>query len=181
MTSYKKIGAAFLLGFLLVGVSFYVSRYTSFALTNSEGPSVIPAPTQRDYIHIQDSNNDGIPDWQDELIKTEPLYLSGASSSYTYPTTLTGQFGIELFKQVLYAYNDGTLDEDQDAITIAAQKALAERAQDVLYTEDDIHTITGADTKTLHAYGNIVANIALSYPSDIDDELTLFKALLNTP
>ena len=179
MASRTKILTAFLLGFLLVATAFYVSRYDPLGF-NAQGPAVTSIPSKRTHIPIQDSDSDGIPDWQAELIDSEPIVLPVASSSYNYPETLTGQFGIEVFKQVLYAYNDGTLEEKEEAITNAAIATLAEKAKDELYTADDIQTVNGNDTELLKNYGNLIAYIALVYPTDIDNEMTVWKDILDT-
>lgn len=177
-SSRKRIYGAFMVGLGLVAGAFILSQYSHvfFSSSASQTANAVIVP-ERKHIPVADSDADNIPDWQDAFLSEEPFILPTAedAENYEYPTSLTGQFGIKFFKEVFLASEYGVLDQSQDKFVEEALKRLAVRARDVLYTKSDIEVIDSNDPELLHAYGNLIALIALSHPITVDNEMEILK------
>lgn len=165
-TSQKRIGSAVLLGAAVIAVSLYLRQTNDQknALTNdtASGIVVTEAP-KRSAINIADSNNDGVPDWQEALVATTPLAgdVLGASSTVPYnpPDTLTERFSRQFFENMLRTKTAGDFGGDSESLVKAATQSLAADAVDTPFTNKDIIVKSDNQPVTLSAYGEAVAEI----------------------
>ena len=174
LDSQKRIAVAFVLGAVLIAGSFYVSRQNTLAQSSQEGEVVVG---ERSYIMVDDANENGLPDWQDALQKRE-LFISdeSASSTYEQPETVTGKFALSFFEDVIRSKNYGAFGETPEELIERATKELASEAYDELLSRKDIeHTLVGADTQQLRAYGNHIAMILTSQNTGEDNEAIILQ------
>lgn len=174
--SKKRIAGAFLVGALLVTMAFLVSQKNSDA-AQSGGALVVAAPP-RTYIDVEDMNKDGVPDWQDMLIQTDPVVIPQASTTYTEPDTITGKFALNFFKDFARAKTFGMFGNSDEELVQEATDALLAQGVDELFTEKDIIIHPLSDTESLRSYGNKVAQIILAHPREGDSEALILQDAL---
>lgn len=177
LDSQKRIAGAFLVGAVLVAGAFYISR-RSDAINSQSGIQAITTE-ERQYIPITDTDEDGVPDWQDSLLSTGDITIPTGTSTYEKPTTLTGSFGVDFFKDYMLAKTYGAFGDTPEELAANASQKLAKKAIDELFTEKDITTFPLNDAQTLHDYGNHVASILLAHPNDGDSEAIILQDYMN--
>ncbi len=141
--------------------------------------AVVTNVPERQPIETRDKNQDGVPDWQEALLVTNALDLASTSAGYQQPDTLTEQFALEFFQDMVRSKNYGAFGSTPDEIALSASEALAQRAQDVLITSNDINISADNSPEALSAYGEAVAKIIATYsqPDTINEAIILEKAL----
>lgn len=174
--SQKRIAGAFLVGALLVAVAFVMSRTTN-ADTLQEG-KLIAAIVEREHIDVDDTNGDGVPNWQDSLVNGEPIILPTASSTYTPPETVTGKFAISFFENLLRSKTQGAFGDTHQELAAEATKRLESQAIDELFTREDITVFPSDDPQSIHAYANHIATILLAHPNTGDNEALILQDAL---
>lgn len=172
-----KIIGAFVAGILIVLAAFYLRSITPQAATTTQ-PEVSVAQVERSHIPVADSNGNNIPDWQDELIRTKPLTFASTSPQYESPQTLTGQFALQFFEDMIRANQSDVFGATPDQLVDQAAQQLVGKAKDELYTRDDIRTTPDTATESLRTYGNTIALIALSNPTEGEAEAYILQDVL---
>lgn len=166
MVLKPRIIAAIVLGLTLVGASFILrpdptEQNVTLAKKEEGGPI-------RDFIVVKDSDDNGIPDWQESFAK-EPIEIDANSSVST--TTRTGQLVSNLASYLMSKPGNPEL-----AVSLFSRE-LATEILDEQYEETDIKTILDNGPAALRAYGNRVAEIAGGYtlPAGTEDEMTILN------
>jgi hypothetical protein len=173
--SQKRIAGAFLVGAILVSMAFVIrGNNASRALVQEGTVSIAP----RTYIPIQDDNNDGIPNWQDELTGPEFIEIPTASSTYVEPTTVTGKFAVSFFEKFLRTKVYGVFGGTKEELVANASQELAEKSKDILFTSDDLTVFSSNNTQALLTYSNHVANIILAHPTKSESEALILQDAL---
>ncbi len=169
----KRIAVAFLVGATIVAGAFLIrgSRDSETVL----GTLTTNTQAKRNYIQTYDSNNDGVPDWQDEIIQEDPIVLPTGSSTYKEPTTVTGKFAVQFFEDYMLAKTNGAFGDTQEELIAKATERLALQAIDEIFSEKDIAIFPESDSKTLHDYGNRIAHIILAHPNTGDSESIILQ------
>ena len=174
---YLRIGGAFLLGAVIIAVGVYLRP------TNIPSQGVVQAVTvpERQYIPSQDTDNNGVPDWEDALQKkifeTTPdpaPVVTEASGTQTY----TDKFARSFFEDFMKEQLPGSPPKNKDQFVKSAVSSIEQDAQSRLYTNADI-TMTETTNASLHEYGNAIAGIIISYTTteNKDPGLILSQAL----
>lgn len=163
----RRTQGAIILGVALVAIAFVLSRYIGPQAARTQGPVVVASPTLttktfKSPLPVTDSNNDGVPDWQELLQKTEPLILP-KSEPFKEPETLTDQFALEFFERYVRNEGFGAFGQSPEAIIETASDELVAQTRDVLYTEKNIR-LYQATPGQVRTYGIAVADIILAYP-----------------
>lgn len=172
--SQKRIAVAFLVGSVIVAGSFLISRHsTAHDISNT---AAALTPVERVHITPADSDHNGLPDWQDSLIQSDPIELSSTSASYTAPTTVTGKFAVQFFEDYMRSQISGPFGQSQEELIQKSTEDLVSQAQDQFFTQKDIALFDATDSESLRAYGNQVANILLTQThSSKDTELVILQ------
>ena len=173
-----RILGATVVGLALVGGAFTLASFSapgnvSQLATANRAPDAPP----RSAIAVTDADQNGIEDWRDEFVTTEPIALDTATTTYTPPDTLTGQMGIGFLQNVILAKGYGEFGRSEDAViddTIDTVMELsADRQRDQLYDTPDITIMSEWDEEDIRNYANTVA--AILYNNSIPDmEAELF-------
>jgi len=179
--STKRILISLLLGIALVAVSFLASNYNKNTLSASDAISVIKAAQVRSPIKTTDKNQDGVPDWQESLLVTEAVKLSASSTSYKTPETLTEQFAVDFFQDIVRAENYGAFGDTPEELVSQASEALAGKVTDILLSVQDINIQDDNSIQALSHYGEEIARITTLNRGDISDNeaVILERALRN--
>jgi len=173
--SQKRIMGAFLVGALIVALAFVVSRESDA----NTAAGVITATSPRTHIETEDSNKDGVPDWQDALLKEDPIMLPTTSSStYEEPTTVTGKFALRFFENFVRSKMFGAFGDTREELLETSTKDLSDQAVEELLSEKNITIFPMSDAQTLHEYGNQIASIILAQPNTGDSEAIILQDAL---
>lgn len=172
LDSHKRIGGAFLVGVFLVAGAFYISRGND--VPNEANMAGI-SPVQRTFIAVEDTDNNGVPNWQDALLTNEPIVLQTASSTYEEPTTVTGKFALKFFQNYVRAKTNDIFGDSNEELVAKATQELAGQVVDELLTEKDIVIFPLSDSATLQAYGNQVARVILAHPRKGESETLILQ------
>lgn len=168
----------------LIGAAFFVGRNdTSDAL--AEIPAVVVA--RGDVRTVQpaiDTDEDGIPDWEEQLRGTDPhTYTMLATTTpqtpeepYMPPATVTGQFAEQFLETVVRngAGKDLTAEE-QAAIVNQSIGTLEAETRDTLYTLADIKSIVQNDLAALRTYGNEVGGALMRNSIKNENEFIILE------
>lgn len=176
----RIVGAVVVGGAMLAGAYVLSDFGTPPALPNTAAVAVQGAPL-RTPIPVTDSDNDGLEDWRNSLAIGDPISLSAVpvgDPDYQRPETLSGNFSLTFFEQLLRSQMYGEFGSSDEAVI---QKSIAEataEANDVLYDLRDIVTIPN-EPQLIRAYGNRAANILTEYNVNNSENETLIlkKAL----
>lgn len=196
MKGFFQIGLAVVLGAVLLGGAFYyrTAHSTENAVTAEQ---VAVALVPRVYQDTKDSDNDGLKDWEEELIGLDPDVPDTVETTETIgntddeespeaeeiPDTVTAQFARDFFEDYIGAntFGGGNLTEEQQASLISSSvSSLTHEVADDFLTHADIQTTSEIGLPALREYGNTVGSIVLSNPGAEENELTILnRALAN--
>lgn len=172
--SQKRIAGAFLIGGAIVATAFLIRmQQTSIPVA---GTIAAVGTTDRAHIAVEDADKNGIPDWQDVLLTTEPVVVeTSATTTYEAPDTITGKFALRFFEDAIRSKQYGAFGSTPDELIAEATQGLINSAADELFTEKDIEIVAETNETILRAYGNHIASIALSQKSGSESEITILQ------
>lgn len=163
MKSMRSVVIAIFAAALIVSWAI-IERYQGAAVPNEPAVVSNDAPP-RQPISITDSNNDGVPDWQEALQKTEPLVINTSSTPSTDPDTLTSQFAYSFAEQMLRNQSSGYVIDSSNLVRQNAEVLLSQAA-DTVITRNDIVISSDSSLTALRQYGNTLAIILDTYSDD---------------
>lgn len=185
MTGTIRIGGALVLGILIVLVSLRVSAKGDDS--SSEDTLALTAPA-RTYIESQDSDGDGVKDWEEVLQERFIDSVSATSSEnlgfntteeYVPPTTLTGKFSEAFFQDYLDGKVQGVDYSDPSVFIADAIGAIEKNVKSRTYSRIDI-TIIPATPENIHMYGNTLADIITKNSINNESEMLILERALKT-
>jgi hypothetical protein len=180
--SQKKIVGAILFGTTVIALALILKRepasLNNVTVVNGE-PVVVTKAPERNAIPIADSNGDGVPDWQEALQVTEAIKTSSSTTPYITPNTLTDQFALEFFEQMVRNESNGAFSKSPKELVAALSAPLAAQATDPIITAKQILVSTDNSAAALTAYGEAVAQIIITHddPSGENEAIILERAL----
>lgn len=155
-----RIVGACIGGLTLVVTAYYFSNLgVEVPLDGSLAVVSGPAPS-RTYIEARDSNNDGVPDWQEALRTTEPFLIDQATSTFEVPDTITDRFAVEFFESFVRSKSAGPFGNSNEETVENAVGRLETQTREELFGPNDITSITESSQASLQAYGNEILRIA---------------------
>jgi len=167
-----KIVIASVTGLILVAGSLVFSQIKRPAEPVITAHSPYAENNVRNFINITDSDNDGIPDWQDSL-NIPTIYLTDDKPEVA---TMT--------KTALLAVNLGTdsyIGTNNNQSISQINSLINQESIDRQYTKEDIVISYNNDLDSLRAYGNRVAAIAFEFapPAGTENELTIVNRAIS--
>lgn len=172
--SRKRIAGAFLVGGTLVVLAFVAGRQPDASASGA----LVSVAAEREHVAVEDTDSDGVPNWQEQLQVSEPVVLSSASSTYEAPKTITGKFALRFFEDLIRSKNYGAFGESQEELIAHAVEELEVRSSDELLTRKDIIVTDKTSPEILKAYGNHIASIALSQRAGEESEAIILQDAL---
>lgn len=138
--------------------------------------AVAPA---REAIPINDHDGDGVPDWQESFANTQLTLAS--TSEYTPSNTLTEQFALTFFEQMMRNETYGDLGRSNGELVDKSTDTLLAQVQDELITTQDIKTTDQNTPQALSNYGETVATIIQTFSEkDTDNEAVILERALKS-
>lgn len=130
--------------------------------------------TTRTFIAVDDTDEDGLPDWQNTL-NISTIYLDEETSATT-TLTKTASLAAELAALSLPGNN---LDNNSALEDLSAR--LAAEGVDKQYTRADIRISNNNDAESLRRYGNRVAAITFEYapPKGTENEMVILNRAMS--
>ncbi len=180
--SQKRIIGAILFGTAVIAVALVVKREPTklrdITVVNGEAIVVTAAP-DRQAIPIADTNSDGVPDWQESLQATEALALSSTTETFIAPETLTDQFALEFFEQMVRNENYGEFGKSPEEFVATFSDSLAKEAVDKVIAPNQIVTTNDNSPTTLARYGEAIARVILAHDDTVrENEAVILERAL---
>jgi len=175
----KVIGAT-IVGFALIAGAYTVSNFG----INQEIPQPAAVSTAqakaRAPITVLDNDNNGIEDWRDTFVTTEPINLNRATSTYTLPDTLTGQLGIDFMESLLSSRMNGPFGPSDEEVIEDAVNFLETATAHELYDTEDVLIMGQWDDQDVVNYGNTIAGAVLENNlPDLEPELVILLDVMD--
>lgn len=178
----RVIGAT-IVGFALVGGAFVVSNFRTPTYEAQTATVQSTTPATRVSIEVTDNDQNGIEDWRDEFITSEPVVLDStpASSTYEAPDTLTGEMGVNFMQNIIYARGYGEFGQSDEEVINDTVDILARETSHQLYDTPDIEIIEEWDDEDIVNYANTAASILFdnSVPN-LESELEILRDIMQT-
>lgn len=181
--SQRRIAGAFLVGGGLILFAFVMKPTATPEPVANQGLVAVASPgAAREYLQVADQDNDGIPDWQEALQRTEPVVIQPIDTEYEPPDTMTDEFARTFFEDMVRSENYGAFSAGQDTIINRAVDRFAEQSQDELFGVSDITIIANNSPESIRSYVNVLATIALDQqrPAELPNEYDILSRAYNT-
>lgn len=186
VTSTIRIGGALFLGTLIVLGALFVKQHSLAREVSNSGSVVSANESGVRYAAIKDTDEDGTPDWEENLqeifvektqLSSSTLAALGANEPYTPPTTLTGQFSEAFLKDYLDGKTKGEDFTDPTAFVQTAVQAIEENTKARTYTRRDFTIVPSTETG-IREYGNALADINLKNAIENENEALILQRAL---
>ena len=174
-------------GALGVGVVIILGALVANSVGNETpvGAVVVSKAPERQYIASQDSDGDGIKDWEENLqgkvFETIPTPTSTSFTNveepYEPPTTLTGKFSEAFFQDYLQGKINGEDFSDPSAFVGNAVTAIEQNTQSKKHSRNELNIVSDSP-EALHAYGNEFAKIMNSSVVSVENEAIILQEAL---
>lgn len=175
----QKILGAVVIGFALVAGAYTIAHFGEPRMAQPAAVGVAEAPS-RVAIAINDNDNNGIEDWRDEFVTTKAVIFNQASSTYTPPTSLTGQTGIRFFEDALRAKASGPFARTQEEVVEDTVENLEKQTRQELYDTRDITIMEEWTDEDIRLYANAMASAIINNDvKGLDSELVILDDALN--
>ncbi len=183
MKGLVRIGGALGVGFVIILAALVVNDASSIA---PEGAVVVSKAPERNYINAQDSDSDGVKDWEENLqgkvfdtidTPTSTAYTVPTPEEYEPPTTFTGKFSEAFFQDYLQGKINGEDFSDPTKFVGNAVTAIEQNTKSKTHTRLELSVITSSE-KIIKDYGNELAHIIQKQtPGSENEAIILQKAL----
>lgn len=186
---HARVLSAVVFGVLLVGAAYFLRVTPSDSSSGVEVVAVAP----REYQNVEDTDGDGVSDWQEELLGSNPEKPDApreTTSSTTkkqtlddLPDTYTNRFGVGFMNQYLSdkysSQQTGSTFDSKDFIN-SAVSAAQQDLQVPPITRSDITITSDTDMTAIRDYGNALGAGLQRYPRPTDNELQIFSDAVKT-
>ncbi|MBP9836338.1 MAG: hypothetical protein KBC78_00700 [Candidatus Pacebacteria bacterium] len=178
----SRVIGAFVIGLAVVAGAYTVNNMTEKTIAPNQQASLttIEEAPERTLIAVQDSNSDGIEDWQDQFLTAEPIVIKREITDYAPPATLTGQVAINFMQNYISGKANGFGPTDEQLVKKTVD-GIKNEARDRIYTIRDIDLAKDSSTTTVKNYGNAVANAILDNATakKTRSEMTIMVDIVN--
>ncbi len=179
-----KVVGAFVIGFALVAGAYTISNFgKSTYVPSQQGANAISSAPLRVAIDVEDADNNGIEDWRDAFVTTEPVLINTTASSsddYTPPDTITGKLGINFVQNIVRAKGYGAFGPSEEEVIGTTIKDLERQTSFLIYDTPDILIMEEWNEGDIRTYGNALASaITRNSNADLEHELTILQDILN--
>lgn len=175
-----RIVGATVIGFAMVAGTYLVTNFNKPDITQT-AQVVAAKPAPRVSIEVVDNDNNGIEDWRDDFITTEPVILDRATSTYTPPDTLTGELGINFMQNIILARGYAPFGRTDDEVISDTVDVLSKETAHDLYDTPDIVILENWTNEDIANYANAAADtITRNNIPYMDGELLILKDILDS-
>lgn len=152
-----RIIGAFIVGFALVAGAYTLSTFGQSRFKQQTASVTTAQTAPRVAISVTDTDANGIEDWRDEFITTQPIIINETPVDYEPPTTLTGQLGINFFQDYIRSKEYGPFGREQEEIVSDTVNILTEQTAYELYDTPDITILNKWSDQEVLTYANTIA------------------------
>lgn len=149
------------------------------------GVVVIQEEYKKDFAY-KDEDNNGVPDWQENLGAVTIKSLDensgdsvGNTDEYTPPETLTGEFSVAFMKDYLDGKISGNTIEDPEQWVGGAIEAIERSTKSKTYTRRELNIVETSGS-SLFEYGNTLVKIVLAHPINDVNVAAILDQVLKT-
>jgi hypothetical protein len=175
------------LGAFVVGLAIVAGAYTLSNFGNSPSaptvaqPATVSAAPLRTPITVADTNNDGVEDWRETFVDKNKIVIEEDTSNYEEPTTVTEQFGLSFFQDIVRMKGYQGIGRTEEQILADNIKDLSNYAKDRLLDTRDINIGIDTSAQAVRNYANQHAEIVLLYGKTSGrSEIAVLDELLKT-
>lgn len=174
----KIIGAS-IIGFALIAGAYTVSNFGIQKEIPQRAGVIAAQAKTRAPITVVDNNANGIEDWRDEFVTTEPVILDRATSTYTPPDTLTGELGINFMENIIRARGYGPFGRTDEEVIGDTVSVLSKATAHDIYDTPDILTLKQWKDQDIANYANTVAGAIMKNDlPHLEGELFILQDIL---
>ncbi|HEY0964410.1 MAG TPA: hypothetical protein VGE31_01300 [Candidatus Paceibacterota bacterium] len=155
-----KVIGAFVIGFALVGAAYTIANFGKPTMKQPALTIGSEAPP-RVAIEVSDKDQNGVEDWRDEFVTTESV-INATSTPFEFPTTHTGQLGINLLEGVLRARSAGPFGRSQEQVISDTVEGISQETAIKLYDTKDITVMRQWNEEDIKNYANAVGGAILN-------------------
>jgi len=177
-----KVLGATIVGFALVAGAYTVSNFgVKSELPQTATVSTAAQTQARSPLTVLDSDNNGIEDWRDEFVTTEPVILDRATSTYTPPETLSEQLGIDFMEGIISARGYGPFGRSDEEVIADTVDSLDAATVHTLYDTPDIEIAPQSEEQDIVNYANTIAQAIIDNNlPELDNELLILRDILTS-
>lgn len=174
-----KILGSIIVGFALVAGAYTVSTFGKPRMQQPANALESQAP-DRIAIAVTDKDENGVEDWRDELVPTQPAAVITSSTTYELPTTLTGKMSIALLENYTQSKVNGPFGNTQAEVVDQTVDQLNEGTRQELYDTSDVTILENWTDEDIKNYANAMAGAILNNNvSGVDQEVNImYEALV---
>lgn len=155
-----------IIGALAVGIAITGGAYLAKNFGNptnryapepgTESTLVATIPTRQPIAEV-DTNNDGIPDWREQVLSSAQIITANASTSYSTPDTLTAQVAVGFFQNYVNARGYGAFGATPEEVIEDTVDQLGTYASDTMLDSRDVQIGTDDSPQAIRIYANAMA------------------------
>lgn len=175
--SKRKILGSFIVGFALVAGAYTVANLRAPQLSQPAALSQPEAPV-RAAISVSDNDSNGIEDWRDSFVTTEPIIIKSNDTDYEVPSTLTGKLGIN-FLETIVANKTTVKKSNEEIVAGTARQLEQETAVPGFDVVDVIILNSYTDTDIKNYFNTLAGIINRNSPENSDFELNILYDIIN--
>lgn len=173
------------MGFILVGGALF-SRYSKENIPDASAAVIVSTP--KEYLIATDMDKDGIEDWEEALVGSDPKKPNERAVPTQTPdafaeedNTITARFGKRFFGEFIQrSAGDATMSpEEKQALINKSLEEVATLVADTPFEKKDILITTKSDIETLHQYGNMLVEALSHNAGNSENELQIFKRAID--
>lgn len=176
-----------ILGAFVVGIALVAGAYTLGSIAN---PKQVPQQAAvgtavenaapRVAIEVTDEDNNGIEDWRDSFVTSEPVIIQQEDAEYDAPETLTGRMGVNFIEDIIRSKMYDGVGRTEEEVIVDTVNLMEQETSYQLYDIPDITIIneyTDADIKNYaNAFAGAIMNNELA---NSENELTILYRVVS--
>lgn len=172
-----KIVGSTLIGFALIAGAYLTSDFNEHDLS-VQTPTLQTSTPQRIAIAVTDTDNNGIEDWRDQFVTTEPIVLSESTTTYSLPDTLTGKMSVSFMESIIRSKTQGPFGSSEEEVIQNTINNLSTETEITLYDTPDITIMNEWDDEDIRNYANTAAAVIYNNSVEIEGELEILNDIL---
>jgi len=180
-----RVGGAVVVGFILVGGALF-ARFQTMEIPDASAAIVVATP--KEYLVATDMDKDGIEDWEEALVGSNPKKPNERATStppeelFPEDTTITARFSKRFFGEFIQkSAGDAQMsDEEKQALITTSLGEVAELVKDTPFEKKDILISPQSDPEALHRYGNLLVEALNHNTNGSENELLIFKRAIDS-
>jgi hypothetical protein len=175
----RKIVGAFVVGVGFVSIAYI---YNNLSLSQISHPAAVNRATvpTRTAITVTDKDSNGVEDWRDTFATTKAVIADTGSTTYEYPTTVTGQLSIQFLEDFIRSKYAGPFAPNKEQIVERTVDSLSEATKQKLFDTRDVIIMDRWTSEDVKTYANAMATaLDVNNLDGSDTEMDILNDVLN--